>query len=408
MNALDQPLLIVLGGLCIFLFFVACLRHYGRDSFLPPESWLLLAGVAYGALQATYLPALPAVELSPALVLWLLVPILIFASARNLSPRALAKEALPIFCFAGIGVVLTLFLIGLPLTWMMGIPMRDALLFAAAVAATDPSAVGAIFQRFTIPQRLSVLLEGESMFNDGTAIVLFSLMYALVFSGGELDLADAALKFAWTIAAAIPLGLLLGWLAGKLVTHWNEQNRFSGLSLTLLLAYGGYLLAEGVLHASGVIAVLCAALAFIRTRRGGAALREDELFVSFWEYLETLAGSVLFFALGAATGSHEFPLSWVIPGVVLVLLMSRGVVVYGGALLVNQVHAPLPRSWQHVMMLGGLRGAVSAALVLMVPHDYAYRIEMLCLVFVLCLYTLIVHPPLLRLYLQRAAIGEAV
>ncbi|MCG8429523.1 MAG: cation:proton antiporter, partial [Chromatiales bacterium] len=200
------------------------------------------------------------------------------------------------------------------------------------------------------------------------------------------------------------LGILLGWLAGKLVAHWKEQNRFSGLSITLLLAYSGYLLAEGLLHASGVITVLCASLAFIHTRRHGAELQEGELFSSFWGYLETMAGSVLFFALGAGVGAHEFPLTWAIPGVILILVVARCVVVYGFGQLLNWLHGPLPLSWQHVMTLGGLRGAVSAALVLMIPHDYVYRIDMLCMVFVLCLYTLVVHPPLLRLYLEKARI----
>ena len=159
-----------------------------------------------------------------------------------------------------------------------------------------------------------------------------------------------------------------------------------------------------MLHVSGVITVLCASLAFVRTRHSGTLPQEGELFVSFWAYLETLAGSILFFSLGAATGAHEFPISWVIPGIVVILLVSRFVVVYGGALLLRAVHKPLPLAWQHVMMLGGLRGAVSAALVLMIPANYDYRIEMLCLVFVLCLYTLVVHPPLLRIYLQKASI----
>lgn len=406
MSAHDQPLFFILVGICAFLFFVACLRHYSSRSFLPPESWLLLAGVVYGSVQHNYLPALPVIALSPELVIWLLLPIIIFASARNTSISALKKDALPIFCFAGLGVILTLFLIGIPLSWIMSIPLTDGLFFAAAVAATDPSAVAAIFQRFSIPERLNVLLEGESTFNDGTAIVLFSLMAALVLTDARLSLGQALLQFTWSIAGAIPLGLALGWLAGKLVLHWGEQNRFPGLTLTLLLAYGSYLLGEGVFHVSGVITVLCASLAFIRSRQAGAQPKEGELFTSFWEYLEVLAGSVLFFSLGTAAGAHDFPINWALPGVVIVLLVSRGIVVYGGSLLLRSVRKPLPLAWQHVMMLGGLRGAVSAALVLMIPADYIYRFEMLCLVFVLCLYTLVVHPPLLRLYLQRVELDE--
>lgn len=406
MHSVDHQFIASLVGVCLFLFFIATLRHYGSNSFLPPESWILLAGGVYGYLQHYHLPALPVVELSPTLVIWLLLPILIFASGRNISPRAISKEWLSILGYAGLGVVVTLFLIGMPLAWALKIPLLDGLFFAAAVAATDPSAVAAIFQRFTIPERLSILLEGESIFNDATAIVLFGLVGGLVFTGQQLDLNNAFIHFGWSIFSAIPLGIALGWVAGKLIDHWQERNQFSGLTLTIVIAYGGYIIAESVLHASGVIAVLCTALSFVHSRNKGRAPGEGELFVGFWQYLETLAGSVLFFALGVAVGGHEFPLSWAIPGVILMLLGSRIVVVYGLAWLLNLVRQNLPLSWQHILLLGGLRGAVSAALVLMIPHDYAYRIEMLCLVFVLCLYTLVVHPPLLRLYLQRGAIDD--
>lgn len=406
MVSLDHDVFIILSASCVLFFLLISLRHFARNSVLPPESWLLLAGVGYGVLQHLYIPELPALKLTPELVLWLLLPVLIFASARHISPRALTKEALPIFFFAVIGVILTLFLIGVPVAFIMGIPLLHGLFFAAAVAATDPSAVAAIFQRFPIPERLSTLLEGESMFNDGTAIVLFTLMASLVLADQQLDLTQALTRFGWSIIAAIPIGFAAGWLAGKLVSFWQEQNTFIGLSITLLLAYGSYLLAEGVLHVSGVITVLCAALAFIYVSRKNKPSEQSQLFNSFWEYLENMSGSVLFFFLGVAAGTHEFPLSWAIPGVILILLVARAVVVYGGSLLINPIHNPLPMSWQHVMMLGGLRGAVSAALLLMIPEDYPYLIQMLCLVFTLCVYTLVVHPFLLRLYLQKGTVKE--
>lgn len=323
MVSLDHDVFIILSATCVLFFILISLRHFARNSVLPPESWLLLAGVGYGVLQHHYIPELPALRLTPELVLWLLLPVLIFASARHMSPRALIKETLPIFFFAGIGVILTLFLIGIPVAFIMGIPLLHGLFFAAAVAATDPSAVAAIFQRFPIPERLSTLLEGESMFNDGTAIVLFTLMASLVLAEQQLDLPQALTHFGWSIIGAIPIGFVAGWLAGKLVTFWQEQNTFIGLSITLLLAYGSYLLAEGALHVSGVITVLCAALAFIyarkKTETPEQGKKQDELFNSFWEYLESMSGSVLFFFLGVATGTHEFPLSWAIPGVIIIL-----------------------------------------------------------------------------------------
>lgn len=411
MHSLDYQLITSLTAGCILLLFIAVLRHYSRHSFLPAESWLLLTGAGYGYLQSRHFTELPLLELSPELVIWLLLPILIFASGRNISARALAREWMPIFCYAVIGVLCTLFLIGIPLTYSLKIPLLDGLFFAAAVAATAPSAVAAIFQRFSIPERLSIILEGESVFNDSTAIVLFGLLGSLVIIGAQLNLQVAVLNFTWSIALAIPLGIVLGWIAGKLIAYWHEQNQFTGLSITIVIAYGGYLIAESLLHVSGVITVLCISLSFIHFRkaRGHEAEIDEgktELFSGFWEYLEQLAGSLLFFALGVAVGAHEFPVSWIIPGVVLILLFARAVAVYGFALILNLGNYSIPLNWQHVLMLGGLRGAVSAALVLMLPADYQYRITMLCLVFVLCLYTLVVHPLLLRIYLQRNDLNQ--
>ena len=196
---------------------------------------------------------------------------------------------------------------------------------------------------------------------------------------------ELGVQLLWSVGGAIPIGLLLGWLVGKLVLFWQEQNRFSGLSLTLILCYGTFILAEDYLHTSGVITVLCAALVFTQTRCGPVHAHHMDTFHAFWEYLNTLASGVLFFSLGATVGHHAFFVSWVVPGVIVLLLLSRAILVYGGAFLLRGVNTDLPASWQHILMLGGLRGAVSAALVLLIPADYPYRIEFVCLVFVLIL-----------------------
>ncbi len=384
-----------------FLFFLAAVQHYAQRSPFPPELWLIISGVLYSLLQSNWFPGLPTAMLQPEVVLILLLPVLVFASGQGLSPHQLRVSWLPIALFAIPGVILTMLIIGLPMAWLIDMPWSHGLMFGAAVAATDPTAVGAIFHRFPLPERLANLLEGESLFNDGTAIVLFGATTAVALGktmvGGELGV-----QLMWSIGGAIPLGLLLGWLVGKLVMFWQEQNRFSGLSLTLILCYGTFILAEDYLHTSGVITVLCAALAFTQTRCGPSHAHHMDTFHAFWEYLNTLASGVLFFSLGATVGHHAFFVSWVVPGVILLLLLSRAILVYGGALVLRGVGSNLPLAWQHVLVLGGLRGAVSAALVLLIPADYPHRIEFVCLVFVLVIFTLLFHPPLLRHYLQRA------
>jgi CPA1 family monovalent cation:H+ antiporter len=202
---------------------------------------------------------------------------------------------------------------------------------------------------------------------------------------------------------AIPLGWLAGWLMGRLVFHWREQNQFVGLSLTILLAYGTFMLAEIYIDTSGVIAVLCASLAFNKTRWGKANIgltSNSELFHTFWAYLNTLAGSVLFFTLGVAVGTHAFFWGWVLPGVVFLMLIARFVVVYSGAIFKRR-RERFPMGWRHVLMLGGVRGALSAALVQIIPHDYPYRIVFLCLAFVVIMFSLIILPLILKSYLRN-------
>ncbi len=393
----DTTLAINVASFCVLLFVLAGIRHFSRKSILPPESWILLAGLAYGLAQPHY-PPLPTLHLTPELVFALLLPILIFSSARTLSPSEVEQHGLHVGFLATAGVAITIFLIGLPFHWLIGVPLIHALLLAASVAATDPSAVSSIFQRFHMPKELTALLEGESLFNDGTAIVAFLSIAALALNAEELHATNLTLQLLWTLGAAVPLGILLGWMASKLILIWYERNHFAELSLSLVLAFASFLLAENLLHISGVVTTMFAAWSYIR-KRGRPS--KKEAFSGFWNYLNELAGSVLFFILGVTAGLHPFPLSWAIPGVIVTLLLARASLIYGSGILFWAVRQPIPLQWQHILTLGGLRGAVSCALVLMIPASYPYRNDMLCIVLVLCLFTLIVNPVVLQVYLRK-------
>ena len=323
----------------------------------------------------------------------------------------LKMEAVPIAFYAVIGVIATAFLIGLPMAYVLNIPILHGLLLGSAVAATDPVAVGSIFQRIKIPEKLGLIVEGESLFNDGTTVVLFHLIFGLVLSGAVFSLANTGLNFAWSIAGAFILGWGLGWIAAKLLEIWHEHHIFFPITITIILAFSTYILAEDIFHVSGVVAVLLAAIIFAKKQHLRA---EDErkvenarLFGSFWNYISIIANSFLFFALGAETGAHSFSVTLLsVVAAILIMLASRCLVIYPGALILRLFGHGLPMTWQNILNIGGLRGAISAALILMIPHNYPYREPFLCLAFAMISFSLIIQPLLLQNYLNRVDLTE--
>ncbi|MBT4879859.1 MAG: sodium:proton antiporter [Alphaproteobacteria bacterium] len=413
MNILDAGLPIWIVVFCLCLLFFTGIQHYTRKSLLPPECWILLGGLFYGILSRYFGDYLPLISLGHDVVILLILPVLIFAAGRSVKPQVLESEAIPIGFFSLFGVVITMFLIGLPIAYMLDIPLMHGLLFGAAISATDPAAVTAIFNRFTVPERLKLLVEGESLFNDGTAMVLFALVAGFLFQGGMFHLGNTIFAITWSLVGAFFLGVVTGWCASFIIKIWHEHHNFFPLSLTLVLALGTFLVAEKLLHVSGVVAVLMAAIVFARKQR----LREQDekhtdkarLFGSFWDYISTLINSFLFFFLGVSTGAHPYnlPLEFLM-GALIFVILSRAILVYVGGGALRAVGTKLPLSWMNVLTLGGVRGAVSAALILLLPHDYAHGETFLCLVFGVIFFSLIVQPPLMALYLKSTKLpGKA-
>ena len=189
------------------------------------------------------------------------IPLLIFESGRKLKLAELKKEAVTIGFFAIIGVVATIFLIGVPFGFIFNVPLIDALLFGAILAATDPVAVGAIFKLFPIPDRLNVIIEGESLFNDGTCVISVNLIKSIIFLGVAFSLLGITLSLIWSFVGAMLLGTVLGWLTARLSRLWRDDELVVP-TITVSLAIGSYLVADQFLHVSGVVATLFAALVF--------------------------------------------------------------------------------------------------------------------------------------------------
>jgi CPA1 family monovalent cation:H+ antiporter len=309
--------------------------------------------------------------------------------------------------------LVSMFAMALPLSLFPGLRWRDALLFSAIMSATDPVAVGAIFKQFKVPDRLKTLIEGESLLNDGTSVILFTMLIGIIFEGKSFLLPREMTAFAGSVVGAVLLGGVVGWGGAWVMRKWNAlKDHFIGPLLPLLIVYLVFCAAQAWLDISGVIAVMSTTLVLrFSARRFKREMQPSRVELSFyrslWDFLADLANAVLFFMLGVEIGAHMSDIAWsIMPVVIVALVMARSVVTYGFGLVARLMGKPVPLSWLHVLNLGGLKGALSVALILMIPRDYPKRHVFLCAALTLCLFTLVCNTLALRVYLSRTTFPD--
>ncbi|MGE3268474.1 MAG: Na+/H+ antiporter [Chloroflexota bacterium] len=341
-------------------------------------------------------------NLTPELILALFVPPLVFEAAFHLSAMELRRNLVAVLALAVPGVVVTTLIVGGVVSWFTAVSLPLALVFGALIAATDPVAVVALFRAFGVPKRLSVLVEGESLLNDGTAIVVFSLVLAAAQTG-HFNLAEGLFEFVRVAAVGLFIGAGLGWLVSFVIARVDDY--LIETTLTTILAFGSYLLAERV-HASGVLAVVAAGLVAGNIGPRGMSPTTRIVLFNFWEYVAFLANSLIFLLIGLQVNLPALVAAWEsILVAIVAVLVARVIVVYGFGALVNRFVAPLSLSWLHVMSWGGLRGAISLALVLSLPLDPGpERDSLLAMSFGVVLFTLLVQGTTMGALLKRLGI----
>lgn len=398
---------------CLFLIGLCAIEHRFRKARLPYVCWVVLFGFGYGLLRRTCLPILPPMLPNPAVILYIFLPILIFDGSRKLDLELARSVALPSFLLASLGVLVSMAVMAAPLRLAMGLPWIDLIFFTAIMSTTDPVAVSAVFEQFPIPGKLRTLLESESLLNDGTSIILFMLLGGKVLDGKELLFEKGVFSFLLSIAAAIALGAFSGWFGAGLMRRWKAlKDHFVGPLLPLIIVYLTFCAAQAWLEISGVIAVMATTIVFRlvsrRYKRNEIPTHaEMEFYQDLWEFLADLANAVLFFMLGVEMGFNYGEADWrIVPVVIAALLLSRSLVVYGFGVVFRVLGIRLPMPWQHVLNLGGLRGALSVALILMLPQDYAYRQVFLCAALSMSLFTLVGNTLAMRVYLKKADLEE--
>jgi CPA1 family monovalent cation:H+ antiporter len=338
------------------------------------------------------------IELTSELILALLLPPLVFEAAFHLEYENLKRNLLVIGLLAVPGVVFNMLIVGGILNLGPGIPLAIALVFGALIAATDPVSVVAIFRRLGAPKQLEVLLEGESLFNDGTAIVIFGLALEIV-NAGNLNVFASITDFVQVAAGGLIIGASLGWLFSRLAARVDDY--LIETTLTTVLAFGAYLVAEQF-HLSGVLAVVAAGLVSGNVGEREMSPTTRIVLVNFWEYLAFLANSAVFLLIGADIEIGSMLSNWsLILWAIGAVLVSRAITIYS----LTQIERTLPNRWRHVLFWGGLRGAIALALALSIPVDFGpERRTLIEMTYGVVLFSLVVQGMSMNTVLKRLGI----
>ncbi len=336
--------------------------------------------------------------LTPDVILTLFLPALLFEGSLKIELRHIKTDLLPLLLLANLGVLVATLVTGLVVYYAVGMSLIVALLFGSMVSATDPISVLSIFKEVRVDERLSVLVEGESLLNDGTAVALFQILLASAVAG-RVSLVSGAEQFVLSVVGGALLGLALGYFVSKVTKRIDDAQ--IEITLTTILAYGTFLLARH-LHLSGVIATVAAGLVIgnFATKTGMSA-RTLTALRSFWEYASFIINSLVFLLIGLEVRLGGLVRAWKpILIAVAAIFLGRILSVYTVVPLSNLFSTPISFVWQHVLVWGGLRGALSLALALSLDSAFPYRDEILNLTFGVVVFSILVQglsiKPLLR------------
>ena len=401
--------------LCAMLALALLLQPLAARLGLPFPAMLLLAGFAGSELllalgQDTGLRA----EGFHDLIFYVFLPVLVFAAAFSIDASALARNLLPILVLA-LPVMLLSTLITAALVYYgighpRGFPWIAALLTGALLSATDPAAVTALFRALGVPERLVVLFEGESLFNDALAIVLFGLLLGLALDPSRSpDLGLASREFGRVFAGGMLTGLA-GGLLFLVLARWrcSDAPALQGL-VTLIAAYSSYLVAESLLGVSGVMAVLVCGLILGRLAGDYAEPAGRQFLQHLWQLNAYVASALVFLLMGATVTLAMFGERWLamligIAGV----LGARALGIFGIVPLLSLLPGVerITLGQQACLAWGGLRGAVALALALSLPVELEYWWTIQSIAFGVVLFSLLVQAPTVPPLIRRLGLAK--
>ncbi len=380
------------------LIAAAIIAMFAKRLRIPYTASLVFGGLLLGI---SHIPILSPLQpghrpdwLTPDVILILFLPALVFEGSVKLNVRELLRNSVPLLLLANAGMLFAALVTGCLVHWMIGLPILIGLLFGSIISATDPISVLAIFKDLRVDKRLSLIMEGESLLNDGTAVVLFGILFGAV--AAEKSSVPAYVgQYVLAVAGGAILGSVLGYLASRITGTVDDPE--IEITLTTILAYGSYLLAHH-LHLSGVIATAAAGLVLgnFGSKRGMSA-RTRTAMQSFWEYVSFVMNSLVFLLIGLEIHVGELLKNWTSAMLaIFAVLVGRVLSVYALVPLSNLLVERIPLRWQHVAVWGGLRGALALALALSLNSEFPYREQILNLTFGVVIFSILVQGPTIK------------
>jgi CPA1 family monovalent cation:H+ antiporter len=365
---------------------------------MPYNVALVLVG-----LILVFLDVIPGTQMNPEVILVVFLPLLVFEGALFADASDMKSAARPILALALPGVMLSLVGTAAVATFALNLPFAVALLLGALLAITDTVSVLLAFRSVRVPHRLAAIMEGESLFNDGTALVLVSLATGVVASG-HFSAPETLRQLLVAIIGGLAVGAGFGALGSAVLRRTPDH--LTAILASLVLVFATSLAAEA-LHASPVIAVVAAGV-FV----GQAARRLLEpsrvlALHGFWETTGFTLNVLIFLQVGMQISAPM--LLEQAPSIVLALLAlhaGRAIAVYGcfGVLRALK-REDVPMRWQHVMLAGNIKGALSMAAVLALPQGLAHRDRLITIVFGVTFVTLVTQALPFRAILRKLGVA---
>ena len=386
----------LVSAVTTLLLVAAAVLALSKRLRLPFTVMLVIVGIGLAELakwSPWLLSPLVNFQISPDVILFVFLPTLIFESSLHLDARELRRNLLPVLILAIPGLLISTAIIGAVVAFFTPIDFAAALVLGAILSATDPVAVISLFKQLGAPRRLTVLVEGESLFNDATAIVASQILLAIAVAGYVSTqtiisgVGDFAVVFFGGAVVGWALAVAVGFVLGRV-----EGDPLIEISLTTFLAYFAFLVAEHGLHVSGVMATVAAALTIGGWGRAKISHSVSEYLENFWEYLAYVANALIFLLVGLQVDLGAVAASWhMLIWVILAMLLARALVVFTLVPLAGRLPGAdvINRKFQAVMYWGGLRGAIALAIALSLG-DFRYADTFVVLVIGAVLFTLIV------------------